>query len=594
MERKRLVSILIIVAAGATVYLNSLHGAFLWDDVHFIVNNRYLRDWSHLLEIFTQDVAAGSGERYGYYRPLTVFTYLIDYTLWGLDVRGYHMGNVLFHVLAAVALYVLVDALFRERRMSFLCSLFFVLHPIHTETVAYVSGRPDALAAFFMFACMALYVRGEGRHDLRASFGPLLCCIGAAFSRENVVVLLPLLVVYHMVFHKPVRRRLIPIALVVLVYAALKMRSLGGGDVQVPTAWFERLPGFMVAVATYFRLLLLPFGQHQEYGDKLFSAGDPAALAGLAITLLLLAAAWLAARCMSCSREPRTGPRLLLFSILWFFAALLPGSGLYPLKTYMAEHWLYVPSAGFFLVLAFGVTRLRLMPHGRPAAAVAAAALVLFFGARTLAQNAYFREPISFYERTVEYTPHSARLLSNLGNEYVSAGRTDEAIALFERAIAADPMFPSAYSNLGHMLMRQKRYEEARLLFEKALARDPRCADACCNLGVLYVRTGRLELAARCFERGLTIRPHSVDLLFNLGLCRAMSGDPGSAVSFFEKAVAIDASHGRSHRQLAILYGAAGDHARAAVHRREAERLGCPMPRPRPDAATGNQKEEQP
>ena len=104
--------IIIIICAAAICYANSLSGKFIWDDRYLIKDNIYIKDWSHIAKVFTQDIGAGAGINSSSYRPLQMFTYMIDYSLWKLDVRGYHLVNILLHILAALGIYWLVNILF--------------------------------------------------------------------------------------------------------------------------------------------------------------------------------------------------------------------------------------------------------------------------------------------------------------------------------------------------------------------------------------------------------------------------------------------------------------------------------------------------
>jgi len=440
--QSRVLAVVLITFASLGIYLNSLGGEFLWDDIHFIKNNVYLQNWSYLKEIFSGNVAAGSGVNYPYYRPLATLTYLIDHSLWGLNVRGYHLSNILFHILAAICLYALIDLLFKDRLLSFLTSLLFVIHPIHTETVAYISGRPDSLAAMFMLISFLLYLRQLDHSKRHIYFLMILSYLGAVLSRENSIVLPALLLLYHFAFKRRIIvRQFLPVAIIALVYVLLRFIFLEPMGPHPTLA--ERVPGFFVAIANYFRIILLPFHLHQEYGMELFALSDPRVIWGMGVVASISACCLIGLfRGKRRSHKDftlRPGPdidggRFLCFCVLWFFIALSPVSGLFPLKTYMAEHWLYVPSMGLCLLVAYGLTHLYRKGF-RWVITLVIVALVVFYGALTMRQNSYFRDPISFYERTLRYTPQSARLHNNLGIKYLESGEIAKGMAQFKQAI---------------------------------------------------------------------------------------------------------------------------------------------------------------
>ena len=549
-------ALVFIVIAGFAVYLNSLGGEFLWDDIHFIKNNVYLRSWSHLPEIFTRDVAAGSGERYNYYRPLTIFTYLIDHTLWGLDARSYHLANILYHVLTALSVYLLVEILFRDRLLSFLTGLLYVIHPINTETVAYISGRPDSLCAFFMLACFILYIKYLDHEGATTFILMIASCICAVLSRENCIVLPALLLLYHLTFKRKLRiKPFLPIAAIAGAYILLRMYFMD--PAAAPTTLSQRAPGFFAAIAGYCRLILLPFDLHQEYGPQLFHFHDGRVIAGIVIvTFAFVTCLLLAVKQRAAPRGETTGTgggTLVIFSILWFFISLLPVSGIYPIAAYMAEHWLYVPSIGLFILLSYGLCSLYRARGLRTVSVICMAGLAVFYGASTIRQNSYFKDPLTFFERTLKYSPGSARIHNNLGIKYFEAGRIDEGMARFKKAIEIDPRYPEAYNNLGHVYYTMGRNDEAQNLFVKATELNPRYAEAYCNLGVLYINTGKPEEGLALFRKATELNPYDADALFNLGLAYKRMGAKVEAIAAFEKVLVLDPSYARAHQNLALL-----------------------------------------
>lgn len=573
----------LIAVAAVLVYLSALPGEFLWDDVYFITNNVFLRDWRHLPEIFTGDVAAGSGMRYNYFRPLTIFTYLLDRTVYGLDRRGYHLSNVLFHLLTSISVFFLARRLASPPPAALLAALFFAVHPLQTETVAYVSGRPDSLVALFMILSFLLYLRQAGGPRPRLLALMTLCYLLAALSRENCVVL-PLLVLwYHLAYRKRLRPVLfLPLALIALAYVVLRVCLVD--PARVPNTLSQRLPGFFAAALTYLRLLFLPVGLHQEYGLTLFSWFDPRVLAGggLIGAIFLLA--------LRFRRRP-----IVLFSAGWYFIALLPVSGIYPIKAWIAEHWLHVSSVGFFILLARALAALagpiprfpfRIYARGyrgrrdraRAGVTVAifSAALVVLWGVLTARQNLYFRDARTFYERTVRYNPASARLLNNLGIVYYDLGRGAEARGLFARAVALDPEYPEGYNNLGHTYYQEGKYPEALELFRKALRINPRSADALNNIAVILCAQGNYQEGAAVFTRAAECNPYDPSTRYNLGLALARLGKLKEAEDALLSALRIDPAIGNVHERLSRLYAEMGDFEKARFHAARAAALGFP------------------
>ena len=160
------ISCALIMILGLAVYANSLGGEFLWDDHHLIEDNMTINRWSKVTRVFTTDIASGAGGKYNFYRPLQIISYMFDYWLWKLNPIGYHLTNILLHILTALCLYWLINLIFKQPMLAFLSSVLFVVHPVHTEAVAYISGRADSLALLFMALCFIFYAKLQSKENI--------------------------------------------------------------------------------------------------------------------------------------------------------------------------------------------------------------------------------------------------------------------------------------------------------------------------------------------------------------------------------------------------------------------------------------------
>ena len=542
-------SILLIVTLGFAVYGNSLNGEFIWDDEHLILDNTYIKNFSHIPKIFTQDIGASGGREWNFYRPIQVITYVIDYSLWKLNVKGYHFTNILVHVLTALGIYCLINIIFNDNLLSLLTGMLFVVHPIHTEAVTYISGRADPLALLFMLLCFLFYIKDFPSKNLSMSILMLLSYMAALLSKENSLILPVLLLLYHYSFKKELKvKKFLSIASLALIYILLRATVLKAllPRASCTTTLFQRLPGFFVAVTDYIRLLFLPLGLHMEYGAKLFDLGDLKAVLGAVILFALLIYAF----------RKKEDNKLAFFSITWFLVALFPVSNLYPINAYMAEHWLYLPSIGFFLIAAKVISSLYRTKDFKIFAIINAIGSLTFYSCLTIRQNIYWRKPIGFYERILKYTTDSARVYNNLGVAYTAANKKEEAVTSYKKAIEIKADYPEAYNNLGTVYADMDKREEAMVSYKKAIAIKADYAEPYYNLGNAYEALNKNEEAAASYKRAIEIKADYAEAYHNLGIVHKAMNRNEEAVSFYKKAIEIQADFAEPYFNLGNVYKA--------------------------------------
>jgi tetratricopeptide (TPR) repeat protein len=325
--------------------------------------------------------------------------------------------------------------------------------------VAYISGRAESLAAFFMLVSFMSYIKSLEDSRRLYFFAVIFFYIGALLSKEYSVVLLLLILFYHYVFLMRLElKKFLPLCGVTLFYFICRQMVLGPFSCpHLPL--IQRIPGFFVAVAQYVFLLFWPLDLHMGYEPQAFSWLDARALTGLLIILsgiILL-------------RYRRRYP-LLVFAVGWFIIALFPVSNIViPLWTYMAEHWLYVPSIGFFLILAKGLTCLARRKDVRWVAFLLIGCLFIFYSFLTIRQNYYWRDPVTFYEKTLRYAPNHTAILINLGIEYNNRGEPAKATALFMKTLDILLQSSAVDNNLALTCVREGRFPDAIPFFKKAI-----------------------------------------------------------------------------------------------------------------------------
>ncbi|MCM8782290.1 MAG: tetratricopeptide repeat protein, partial [Candidatus Omnitrophica bacterium] len=311
---------------------------------------------------------------------------------------------------------------------------------------------------------------------------------------------------------------------------------------------YKRVPGFFVAIANYFSLLFVPLNLHMEYGQKLFTFANPRAILGMAILFLFLTYAFL----------KRHNDRLVFFAILWFFVALLPVSNLYPINAYMAEHWLYLPSVSFFLILGYGLTSMYNIKKLRYFALIFLISILCIYSYLTIKQNSYWEESIAFYNRTLRYAPDSARIYYNLGRTYSGMGMRYKAIDSYKKAIEIDPTYAYAYNNLGVEYKEMGKKGDAISLFKKAIELNPNCQQPYKNLCSIYANIGREKEAIAIYKKWPGENLSNAEIYNKVALIYHDNGKDDEAIELLNKAIEIDPTYIPAYNNLGVIYALSG------------------------------------
>ena len=633
-------AVLLLGVLTALVYTNSLQNEFVFDDIGLVVNHSGIRDLRNLPKFL------GARGRPAY-RPLRTASYAIDYFFFGLNPAGFRATNIALHLLNATLVFFLFRTLLRNPRPALLAAILFAIHPIQTESVAYISGRRDLLFAVFYLAGFACYVRyretDQARYLPLAGLGYLLSLL----SKEMAISLPVLCIGYDVVRLMPTAdggSRLSPWrAAVQGVRTAVQRYKVSyavGAAVLLVLVWYyvyrvnpsqQRTmyggglgPTLMTSariLVHYIKLLLFPVTLNADYSFDAFpvsrSLGDPK---GLFAVALLGAVGWGIFRLLSSARWAAFGG-------LWFFITLLPVSQIIPHHEMMAEHYLYLPSAGFFLAAGVLIERALVQPKRQAAAGVAFALVVALLGVRTVVRNRDWRNSQTLWTKTIQTAPGSARAHINVGELALRQGRSLEAFREFQEAIRIQPNDAINQNNLGVVLLRHGRFDEAEQEFREAIRIVPWFPDPHVNLGLIHLNRGELDEAEREFRTALSIKkpgskkvarispayrgaitdnlgvvlalkgrrqeaeqafleavrlaPGSADARANLGKAYLEQGMVREAIAQFSEAVRLKPSNARFHYMLGQAYYQQGEKEVAAIALAKALSLKADFPEAR-------------
>jgi tetratricopeptide (TPR) repeat protein len=526
----------VLAAAVAVAYANALRAPFIWDDFDLIVNNPLLRSWSNLPEVFRTNPFGYGFDLGRYYRPIQTLSFLVGYQIWGAHPFGFHLVNVLLHLVNVGLAFFLLRRLGFSEGLAFGVALVFAVHPITVECVTFIAVRGDLLLFLFSALAFLALLAGENRrygYPLAVLFALL-----ALLTKESAVVLAPILALYLVLLQgrKTPRGQKLTVGLIgILTVAYIGIRfgmHLGKvapkplSNIAYAAPWqrWLTLPKILV---TDVRLLLFPHPVHTEYQFVERSPATPYLWLGLPLLALAVA---LAMRKV----EPR---RLGWFLLLWFLVGLAPFTQVaVPLAQTLAERWLYFPSLGFLgLIGLLAAQYFRRVARREIRVGILAFAglAVVLLAATTISRNRDWQDSIRLFSHDLVYAPDSFLLHHNLGVAQAQAGDLDAAkrSILASIAVTPGPGYGTAHNSLGAVLESQDDLEGALREYRESV-RLSRYYLAYANLGRLLLHFGKKEEAIHVLQEGLQYYPQDLDLYYYLGYAyvRESRWDEGESV----------------------------------------------------------------
>jgi hypothetical protein len=400
------------------IYSFSLNGPFIWDDYYLVRNNTEIRDPGNLGKIFTKPWSAVDGANYLFYRPLSTVFFILDYQLYGLNPGGYHVTNVLFHCCVVLALFWVV-CFFIGARGAYLAALFYAVFPANVETVAYISNSAEILSCLFSLLSLGAYFRFDANGKKWWLLGFVVFFAVALLAKETVLLIVVIIAFYHFCFKS--RPRLVVIVTIfsmVMVYFLWRSHIFSGKSLYFSLlgpfrdSFRERLILFGGAFFEYLRTFIWPMGLHVEYMDWASRFWDYRVLIGLlsAMTILFFVIRY------------RYKNSLLSFFLGWYFLAIVPFSGIYPLPFYRADHYMYFPAIGLFAAAGYFMATFNGYRICRVAVAITVGVFLLFYSIISIKLNKYWSDEVEFFRTTFNYSPHSERIAILLGYAYLHRG----------------------------------------------------------------------------------------------------------------------------------------------------------------------------
>jgi protein O-mannosyl-transferase len=568
---------LLLFVLGMMVYGNTLNTPFHFDDKQFIVENYDIRDVTNVHAIWHM---MGQPSRF-----VALYTFALNYHVHKLNVLGYHLVNIIIHVMTAWLVWWLCRTLLSLNqgeqqtqrtpharslvlwdvdRLALGTALLFLLHPLQTQAVTYISQRFASLSTLWYVLALCLYVKGRlsvARNSWILFVGVGIAGILGVFTKE-IVITLPFMILFceHM-FLKAKRPlptkysatfKVFFVAFIISfplmfsfhlknILCATRLSASHDGDVL--TFWKYGLTQFRVFVV-FLRLFLLPWGQNLDY--------DFPASQNLWELKTLFSVCSILGIILIAVKHRRKHP-YVVWGILWFFIALLPNFVMR--RNVIFEHKMYLPSIG--LCLAFNVILWKMLVRKSTDRIIyqwVMLSILVILAFLTIQRNRVWQSDVTLWQDAVRKSPNKARPHNNLGSAYFNLKQYDQALAEYDKAIQYNPHFKEAYNNRSVIYSRLGKLGWALDDVNAALRLQPNFYKALINRGVLYGRMQQWDQAIEQYNQALRIHGFSDEAYNNRGNAYAQLHNYAQAILDYSQAIRINVELREAYNNRGLAY----------------------------------------
>jgi tetratricopeptide (TPR) repeat protein len=542
MKKYYLYSYLLTALVSFAVYYNSVNNSFVFDDESVVLGDKSLSEISNIPKYFI--ASEGFHKVIGrYYRPVVSTTYNIDFAIWGLNPFGFHLTNVIIHVINSVLFLYFLFLLFKQKngdysKDKFIAvlagALLFAVHPVRTEAVAWISGRTDSLFFTFFITAFIYFFKYEASGKLKHIILMLLFYIFSLLSKEMAITFPVLVILYDIIVNKRYDKMsifknvriytlLICISILYLFHRWLILQ-----DIPQRESYFyfygkdtvTLIATMLQTVPLYVRLTLVPVDllyHYNGYLPYLSSLTELNALLGAALTIILIVSG-----VIICKRFP-----LLAFSILLFLIALIPVMNIVPTMNYMAERFLYLPAISFSIIVSMLLLNYRTAKFGK-VLTILFFLIIVLFSYMTISRNADWKDNDTLF-MSAAGKPGTV-LLTNIGNIFANKQQFDTAAVYYREALKLKKESVLANNNLGKIFMIQGNFDSAYYYIDLARKNDTLSPEPVFSLAQLYTRFNKYDDAIFWLEKLQIINPdymNSEKMLEEVKMMKTNAGIPG-------------------------------------------------------------------
>ena len=562
---KRFIILLGFFLLAFAIFGKSLGNDFVdFDDGLLIFENPIIQEisvWSLKQAFTTYDPEL--------YVPLTMISYQIDHLLWGMNPFGFHLTNLVLHTMNALLVTVFIQLLMRRspyHLLPVLCGLLFLVHPLHTEAVAWASARKDVLSSFFFLLSVCSYLQWREREKKEERSGKLLYSFSifafalGLLAKVSIIMLPVILLLIEWLQGRSLREKTLWIEKIPYIFLSVLfgIAALGGKQGNSGLL-FEKILIGCKATVFYITKLFWPTGLSVLYP---YTENISITNADLFISFTIVVVTVIV--CLFFVISPSPYPslkggealrRILPFCIFFFLVTLTPsftnfakGKDILRDVYFASDRYAYLPSIGIFFVIGLFSHWMMRKVHMKYAPALFAV-IILPLSVLSYQQARVWKNTETLFTTVIRHYPNSHLAYSNLGTIAFNKGDFAQAADYYEKSLEIRPN-SAAYFNLGNMLGKIGEIPQAMKMYHKAIEQKPTDYEAYANLGELHMRRGEFTEAIAAFGQAITIDPTFTIAHFNLGLIYERLGRIDDARQAFERVVKLNPADGEAQEKL--------------------------------------------
>lgn len=569
-----IISCVILIILGLFSYRQSLNNGFTnWDDDVMLLQNPLVHSLSsgNIAKIFTEI-------QNNMYHPLVTLSYAIEYSFAGEKPYTYHFTNLALHILSSILVFFIFYRLSGNNIIALITSALFAVHPLHVESVAWITERKDMLFSFFFLSALLFYLYYRERPVTKYYLCVIILFFMSCLSKTTAVVFPLALVLIDYYYDKKFTlksfRDKIPFFLISIAFAIINIgaqykETFSGVQLEIPEAGIpERILFTVYNFWFYIYKAIVPVNLSAFYPYP--NSPLPAIFyISPLIAGAIIFAVWYSLRYTN----------KISFGLLFYAAAIFPVLQLIPVgRSISADRFAYIPLIGLFYLAALGINYIYSMnsinKNIRYLISGSAAAIIIFLGYLSNEQCMIWKDSMTLYSDMIKKDPNTSIAYNNRGTIYLQNGSIQQAESDFLNAVRVNNKYSTAYNNLGLVCNNRTEYDKAIGYFRQAVTINPNYAEAHFNLGLAHFNKNEPDSAIVLYRKAIQLDPDFVTAYNNLGKAYGLKNMNSEAVACFKKAIEIEPKYSTAHYNLAVSYLKTGNNQEGISEMQAAARLG--------------------